>query len=47
NLACTIGHGTQIGNACSSMPGVNVACEVVIGNQALIGSGANIYPESR
>lgn len=42
NLKCTIGHDVVIDACCSIMPGVNIAGEVRVGREVLIGSGASI-----
>jgi sugar O-acyltransferase (sialic acid O-acetyltransferase NeuD family) len=42
NLNTTAGHDVRIDDGASIMPGVNIAGEVTIGKQVLIGSGANI-----
>lgn len=40
NINCTIGHDSKVGRCSSLMPGVNVAGEVLVGNEVLVGSGA-------
>ncbi|MCY1662982.1 acetyltransferase [Chryseobacterium sp. SL1] len=42
NLACTVGHDTQIKNFCSFMPTVNISGEVVINENVYVGTGAKI-----
>jgi sugar O-acyltransferase (sialic acid O-acetyltransferase NeuD family) len=42
NLNTTIGHNTVIGSHCSIMPGVNIAGEIILEDEVLIGSGANL-----
>ena len=42
NLACTIGHDTEIGDFCSLMPSVNVSGEVNIAEAVYIGTGVKI-----
>jgi sugar O-acyltransferase (sialic acid O-acetyltransferase NeuD family) len=42
NINCTIGHDARIGRCTSLMPGVNIAGEVVVGNEVLIGAGASV-----
>ncbi|HTF20621.1 MAG TPA: acetyltransferase [Chryseolinea sp.] len=42
NINCTIGHDSRIGRCTSLMPGVNIAGEVVVGNEVLVGSGASV-----
>lgn len=42
NLNVTIGHGSRVEEACSLMPGANLAGDVIIKQGTLIGSGANI-----
>lgn len=42
NLACTVGHDSNIGKYCSFMPGTNISGEVNIGEGVYIGTGAKI-----
>ncbi len=42
NLACTVGHETQIGDFCSFMPSCNISGEVKIGKASFWGTGAKI-----
>ncbi|RZK43808.1 MAG: acetyltransferase [Pedobacter sp.] len=42
NLACTIGHDTQIGDFCSLMPSVNVSGEVQLHEGVYIGTGVKV-----
>jgi sugar O-acyltransferase (sialic acid O-acetyltransferase NeuD family) len=42
NLACTVGHETQIGDYSSFMPTCNVSGEVTIGEATFWGTGAKI-----
>ena len=42
NLNVTVGHDTVIGDFASIMPGVNLAGNVELGKEVLIGSGANV-----
>lgn len=42
NLACTIGHDTNVGDFCSLMPSVNVSGEVNIEEAVYIGTGVKI-----
>lgn len=42
NLACTVGHETDIGDFCSFMPTCNISGEVKIGKASFWGTGAKI-----
>ena len=42
NLACTVGHDTQIHDYCSFMPHVSISGEVVIKDGVYVGTGASI-----
>ncbi len=42
NLACTVGHDTNIADYCSFMPSVNISGEVEIGECVYVGTGAKI-----
>ncbi len=42
NLACTVGHETEIGDYCSFMPTCNISGEVKIGPSSFWGTGAKI-----
>lgn len=42
NLACTVGHQTEIGDFCSFMPTCNISGEVKIGEGNFWGTGAKI-----
>jgi sugar O-acyltransferase (sialic acid O-acetyltransferase NeuD family) len=42
NLACTVGHDTEIGDFCSFMPSINISGEVVIEKNVYVGTGAKI-----
>jgi sugar O-acyltransferase (sialic acid O-acetyltransferase NeuD family) len=42
NLACTVGHETEIGDFCSFMPTCNISGEVKIGKATYWGTGAKI-----
>jgi sugar O-acyltransferase (sialic acid O-acetyltransferase NeuD family) len=42
NLACTVGHDTNIGDYSSFMPAVNISGEVEIGEGVYVGTGAKI-----
>lgn len=42
NLACTVGHDTQIGDYSSFMPTVNISGEVNIEKSVYVGTGAKI-----
>ncbi|RQP12719.1 MAG: acetyltransferase [Chryseobacterium sp.] len=42
NLACTVGHDTEINDYCSFMPGVNISGEVKIEESVYVGTGAKI-----
>jgi len=42
NLACTVGHDTEIGDFCSFMPSINISGEVVIEKSVYVGTGAKI-----
>jgi sugar O-acyltransferase (sialic acid O-acetyltransferase NeuD family) len=42
NLACTVGHETEIGDFCSFMPTCNISGEVKIGEATFWGTGAKV-----
>jgi sugar O-acyltransferase (sialic acid O-acetyltransferase NeuD family) len=42
NLACTVGHDTNIGEFSSFMPSVNISGEVLIRKNVYVGTGAKI-----
>ena len=42
NLACTVGHETEIGDCCSFMPTCNISGEVKIGQASFWGTGAKV-----
>lgn len=42
NLACTVGHDSEIGSFSSFMPSVNISGEVKIGESVYTGTGAKI-----
>lgn len=42
NLACTIGHDTQLSNYCSLMPQCSVSGHVTLGERCYVGAGARI-----
>jgi sugar O-acyltransferase (sialic acid O-acetyltransferase NeuD family) len=47
NLACTVGHETQIGDFSSFMPTCNISGEVQIGEAAFWGTGAKVINRVR
>lgn len=42
NLACTVGHDTQVGDFCSIMPTVSVSGGATIRNNVYVGTGAKL-----
>lgn len=42
NLACTVGHDTEIADYSSFMPSVNISGEVKVGSGVYVGTGAKI-----
>jgi sugar O-acyltransferase (sialic acid O-acetyltransferase NeuD family) len=47
NLNVTVGHDTLIDDFSSIMPGVNIAGNVSVGSEVMIGSGANVINNIR
>ncbi len=47
NLSCTIGHDVKMGNFCSLMPSVNVSGNVILEDEVLIGTGAQIIKKAK
>ena len=46
NRGCTIGHHVKVDDGATLGPGANIAGNVWIGQQALVGMGANILPNT-